>query len=97
MYANIKFITCMWKYSFKSALEYRVSSLFQIIATILNNSIYFIFWLIFFQNIVSINTYSLHDTLMQFSIVSSSFGICYAFWGNSANLSGIIVRGELDY
>lgn len=97
MFSNIKFVLRIWKYGIKAALEYRISFLLQTGATILNNSIYFVFWIIFFRNIISVNSYSLNDMLMQFSIVTGSFGLAYAFFGNSSGISRIIVNGELDY
>ena len=97
MLSNLKFVLKIWKYGLKSALEYRVSFLLQTGATVLNNSIYFVFWILFFRIITAVNSYSLDDMLMQFSIVTGSFGIAYAFFGNSSTISRTIVNGELDY
>ena len=97
MKSNIRFIVRLWKYSIKSALTYRVNFLVQAGATVLNNSIYFVFWIIFFSRVISVETYSLNDMLLQFSIVTGAYGVAYTFWGNSAGLARIIINGELDY
>ncbi len=97
MKSNLKFISLLWKYSMKSVLVYRVNFIIQAGATVVNNSIYFIFWLVFFSKIISVETYSLNDMLMQFSIVTAAFGIAYVFFGNSSGIAGIVINGELDY
>jgi ABC-type uncharacterized transport system, permease component len=35
--------------------------------------------------------------LMQFSIVTASFGLAYTFFGNSSGIARIVINGELDY
>ena len=81
-----------------SAMEYRASFITQIVFMFINNGIYFIFWLIFFNQFGAVQGYDISDIYLLFAIVAFSFGIGSMFAGNSgANLAYLIAQGRLDY
>lgn len=81
-----------------SSMEYRASFITQIVFMFINNGIYFIFWLIFFNQFGGIRGYDINDVYLLFAVVALSLGIGTLFTGNTgANLAYLIAQGRLDY
>ena len=97
MTRHLAFILALWKTNLLSAMEYRVSSLTQIVGMMLNNAIYFVFWIIFFERFEQINGWDLVDMLFLFGVVATGFGAGTYLFGNAVNLSSLIANGQLDY
>jgi ABC-2 type transport system permease protein len=78
-------------------MEYRASFLFQVLAMVLNNSAFIVFWLILFNQIGDdLNGYGFGDIMFLWALASTGYGIAVVFFGNSAFISKIIYNGELD-
>ena len=81
-----------------SAMEYRASFITQIVGMFLNNGIYFIFWLLFFDKFGAVRGYDINQIYLLFAIVALGFGLGTMFAGNTgASLAGLIAQGRLDY
>ncbi len=81
-----------------SAMEYRASFITQIVGMFVNNSIYFLFWLIFFDKFGTVRGYGVEDIYLLFAIVTLGFGLGTMFAGNTgANMAYLIAQGRLDY
>lgn len=94
---EISFLLAIWKANLQSNMEYRVSFLSQVIGMMLNNGIYFIIWVIFFDRFKSVQGWVLTDMYVTFGVTASAFGVVSLFFGNAFNLGDIITRGRLDY
>ncbi|GEK35464.1 ABC transporter permease [Kurthia sibirica] len=94
---ELNFLTHVWKLNFLSAMEYRVNFIIQIVMMILNNALYFIFWIIFFETFTAVNGWDLSNMLLLFSIVTTGAGIAFIFFGNATRLSSLIEDGQMDY
>lgn len=94
---ELKFLLAVWKANLQSAMEYRVSFLSQVIGMMLNNGIYFLIWVIFFDRFNAVRGWELTDMYVTFGITSSAFGLVSLFFGNAFNLGDIITKGRLDY
>lgn len=94
---EIKFLLAVWKANLLSAMEYRVSFLSQVIGMMLNNGIYFLVWVIFFERFETVRGWGLTDMYVTFGIVASAFGLVSLLFGNAFNLGDIITKGRLDY
>jgi ABC-2 type transport system permease protein len=97
MRTTLSFLLTLWKTNLLSAMEYRAAFLMQVFGMMLNNGIYFIFWIIFFDRFGQINGWGLLDTFLLYGIVALAFGAGTYLFGNSLHLAGIIANGELDY
>lgn len=97
MFRHFPFVFALWKANLLSAMEYRVSFLTQMVGMVLNNAIYFVFWIIFFARFEQINGWNLVDMLFLFGVVATGFGASIFLFGNSVQLSSIIASGQLDY
>jgi ABC-2 type transport system permease protein len=81
-----------------SAMEYRASFISQIVGMIINDGVYFVFWLIFFEEFGAVRGYVVQDIYLLFAIVTLGFGLAFTFAANTgANLAGLIAQGRLDY
>lgn len=63
----------------------------------LNNLIYFAFWIIFFARFEEINGWELVDMLFLFGVVATGFGAGTYLFGNAVRLSSLIANGQMDY
>lgn len=98
MKAELSFLRALTAVNLSSAMEYRASFLTQIVFMFINNGIYFVFWLIFFNQFGDVGGYNVGDVYLLFAIVAFSFGIGSLFAGNTgANLAYLIAQGRLDY
>lgn len=97
MFKEIKFLIFLWKTNIQAAMEYRVAFISQMIGMILNNGVYFIFWIIFFSRFKNLNGWQLSDMFLLFGVSASAFGLVAFLFGNYDSLSDIIAKGRLDY
>jgi ABC-2 type transport system permease protein len=95
--SEFKFLLAVWKANLQSAMEYRASFLSQMIGMILNNSIYFLVWVIFFDRFKNVRGWGLTDMYVTFGITASAFGLISLLFGNAFSLGEIITKGRLDY
>lgn len=94
---QLSFVLALWKTNLLSAMEYRVSFLTQMFGMMLNNAIYFVFWIIFFSRFEEINGWDLVDMLFLFGVVATGFGAGTYLFGNAVRLSSLIASGQMDY
>ena len=94
---EIKFLSALWKINLASAMEYRVAFISQSIGMILNDGVYFLIWIIFFDRFKDIRGWQLTDMFLVFGVSAGAFGLAGMLFGNAFNLGDIIVNGRLDY
>lgn len=96
--AEFRFLRSLMAVNLASALEYRVSFISQIVGMFINNGIYFLFWLLFFDRFGNVRGYELQDVFLLFTVVAMGFGLAFMFAGNAGPfLAEIIAQGRLDY
>jgi ABC-2 type transport system permease protein len=95
---ELKFLKTLAGINLSSAMEYRVSFISQIVGMLINNGIYFVFWLIFFQRFGTIRGYNISEIYLLFAIVTLGYGLSNMFAGNTGGtLAYLIAQGRLDY
>lgn len=94
---ELKFLLALWKANLLSAMEYRTAFLSQAIGMMVNDFMYFLIWIIFFDRFKDVRGWELHDMYLTFGVLASSFGLVSLLFGNAFNLSEIIMKGRLDY
>ncbi|MDQ3249189.1 MAG: ABC-2 family transporter protein [Chloroflexota bacterium] len=94
---ELTFLIALWKANLLAAMEYRVAFLAQAIGMFLNNAIYFLFWILFFQRFQTVRGWGLDEMLLLFAVVAVGFGLATFLFGNVLTLSTIISEGRLDY
>lgn len=94
---ELKFLLAVWKANLQSVMEYRGAFLFQVFGMMINNGIYFLIWVIFFDRFKDVRGWQLDDMFITYGIVASSFGLVSLLFGNAFNLGDVITKGRLDY
>jgi len=94
---EMSFLLALWKANLLAAMEYRVPFIFQVLGMILNNGVYFIFWMIFFDRFEQVRGWELRDMFLLFGVVAVSFGAGVYLFGNAVRLADLIAGGRLDY
>ena len=96
--AELTFLRALTAVNLSSAMEYRASFVTQIVGMFINNGIYFVFWLIFFNQFGTVRGYEMSDIYLLFAIATLGYGIGFMFAANSGtNLAYLIAQGRLDY
>lgn len=100
MLTEAKKMVCLvgnyFKLNLSAVLEYRISFMMQFFGMILNNASFAVFWWFLFERIPHIKGYGFQDVMILWALSSTSFGLCFIFFGNVRNLNEIIMKGELD-
>jgi len=89
-----------WAYvktSIKTAFEYRINFIIQIVSMALNDSMWILFWLIFFSKFQELNGWGMHDLMLLYSVLLIGFGASGILFGNRIEISKMIVEGRMDY
>jgi ABC-2 type transport system permease protein len=97
MVRELKFLLALWKNNLASVMEYRAAFLAQSFGMILNDGVYFLVWVLFFDRFKDIRGWQLTDMFLVFGVSASAFGLAGILFGNAFNLGEIIVNGRLDY
>lgn len=97
MLRELRFLTALWQANLQAAMEYRAAFLTQVVGMIVNNGLYFLFWIIFFERFEQVGGWGLREMVMLFAIAASSFGLGVYLFGNVISLSEVVAEGKLDY
>ncbi len=97
MRRELTFLIALWKANLLAAMEYRVTFISQVVGMMLNNAVYFVFWVIFFDRFKEIRGWGLEQIFFLFGVVAASFGLTAYLFGNAMELADVIANGRLDY
>lgn len=95
--SEILFLVELWKTNLASAMEYRANFISQVVGMIINDGIYFVFWLLFFDRFKIVRGWSMSDMVLLFAIITTGYGLAFVGFGNAQNLAELIAQGRLDY
>ena len=91
------FLIELWKTNLSSAMEYRANFISQVVGMIINDGIYFVFWLLFFDRFKVVRGWGMSDMVLLFAIITTGYGLAFVGFGNAMNLAELIAQGRLDY
>lgn len=94
---ELKFLLAVWKANLQSVMEYRVAFILQVFGMMINNAIYFLIWVIYFDRFKEVRGWGLNDMFVTYGIIASGFGLVSLLFGNVFNLGDVIAKGRLDY
>ncbi|MBI3740865.1 MAG: ABC-2 family transporter protein [Chloroflexi bacterium] len=97
MKKEITFLLHLWRANLIAAMEFRVAFLSQVIGMMLNNALYFLFWIIFFDRFQNVRGWGLNEMFILFGIVAVGYGAGVFLFGNVMQLADVIATGKLDY
>lgn len=91
------FLLALWKANLLAVMEYRIAFLSQVAGMALNNGIYFLFWVIFFDRFEQIRGWGLQEMFLLFGVVAVGIGLANFLFGNLLSISEVVAEGRLDY
>jgi ABC-2 type transport system permease protein len=95
--SEIGFIAHLIRLNLASNMEYRASFLMQAVGMFINNGIYFVFWLLFFDRFQQIRGYQIDQIYLLFAVVALGWGLAFTFAGNASRVAEMVAQGRLDY
>lgn len=95
--AELRFLASLWKANLLSAMEYRTSFVLQVAGMALNNAVFMLFWVIFFERFENVGGWGMLDLVRLYGVVAMAFGIGVTLFGNVLVLSDVISGGGLDH
>lgn len=84
------------KLNLRSHLEYRGAFFSQVVAMFINNSMWLIFWSLFFKRFPVLNGWDMKDVVTIWAVTAAGYGIASALCGNALLLPTVVLRGQLD-
>jgi ABC-2 type transport system permease protein len=97
MNRELKFLLALWQANLLSAMEFRASFISQTVGMMLNNAIYFLFWVIFFDRFKEVRGWGLNEMFLLYGLVAGGFGLCNLLFGNLTFIAEFVANGRLDY
>lgn len=83
-------------FNLKGNLTFRASFMLQVFSMVLNDTIWVLFWLIYFSRFPVVHGWHQSDALFLWGLTATAFGIMTVLFGNITNLGQIVASGELD-
>jgi ABC-2 type transport system permease protein len=90
------FVWSCWKLNLAGAMEFRISFLLTAGMMVINNTVWILFWGLYFQRFHVVNGWSLQDVMMMWAVSAGGFGLSAVLFGNTYRLASLIAAGQLD-
>ncbi len=92
-----RFLLAYVQLNLAAAMEYRASFIAQSLGMMLNDAVFFIFWVIYFARFPDTSGWGIRDVALVWAVAATGIGLAVALLGNSTRLSTLILQGDLDY
>ena len=93
----LKFLAAYVSTNLQVQMEYRASFLSQVLGMFINDGLWLAFWALYFTRFPMVNGWQREDVMLLWATLTFGFGMAMGPFGNTINLSQIIVQGQLDY
>ena len=97
LFADVQLVAAYARLNLQAAMEYRASFISQVFGMFLNDGIWLSFWWLYFTKFPVLGSWEREDVVVLWAVLATSFGVATGLFGNALGLSGIILRGDLDY
>jgi ABC-2 type transport system permease protein len=97
MRSSLALIGAYARANLEGALEYRTSFLSEVIAMAINDVMWLVFWIAFYERFPAVVGWQRPQVVALWAVLASGFGIAMALFGNCMQLAGLIARGEIDF
>lgn len=74
----------------------RLGTLLQVVFMLLNNVVFFLFWVILYSNVEQIGGFAIEDVAFIFATAASGYGLAVVLFGGTRHLSSAVSSGRLD-
>jgi ABC-type uncharacterized transport system permease subunit len=93
--AYLRFVGRYIGANLQGALEYRLSFVSQVVAMLITDLTWLIFWIAYFGAFPLVAGWDRTDIITLWAVVAVGFGLGAAFFGGAFRLSNMITRGEI--
>lgn len=93
----LAFVGAYFRANLNMALEYRASLISQVMGMFLNNTLWVIFWWLYFTKFPVLRDWTLEDVMILWSAVTFGIGLVFGFTANCLRIPQLVVQGQLDY
>lgn len=97
MRRNIRFVGYYLGLNLAGALEYRAAFIAQALGMFLNDAVFAVFWVLYFNRFPSVGGWEARDVGMVWAVAATSIGLATGLFGNCNRLATIVMQGQLDY
>ncbi len=80
----------------QSSMEYRVAFFVQVMTMIVTDCLWLFFWWTYFHQFPLVHGWQSTDIVILWSVSACGFGISVGIFGNTRQLSALIMKGGLD-
>jgi ABC-2 type transport system permease protein len=94
--AELRFLVALVATNLKSSFALRAAFWLQAAFMIANNTLYFVFWWIFFARFEEIRGWRVGDVTALYGITAFGYGAAVVFGGGFRELSNRVTSGDLD-
>jgi len=81
----------------QGALEYRLSFFSQVFAMLLNDAMWLVFWIAYFDKFQPVAGWGREEIVTLWAVAAAGYGLSTTVCGNLFRLARVIVQGELDF
>ncbi|OXM87377.1 hypothetical protein CF651_06550 [Paenibacillus rigui] len=92
----LAFVWSCWKLNLAGAMEFRLSFLMTAGMMVINNIVWILFWVLYFDRFQVVNGWSFQDVMMMWAVSAGGFGLSAVLFGNAYRLAPLIANGQLD-
>lgn len=95
--ASLRLLGAYLRANLQGALEYRASFASDVLSMLINNTMWIIFWVSFFERFPAVPGWGRPQIVTLWALVAAAVGLATTVFGNATRLAGLIARGELDF
>ena len=93
---TFEYIALLFPVAFKSAMKNRNAFYLLNSVMFIQNLLFFMTWVVYFNNFSNIRGWELPDVAAMFGLFAFSFGLAFLLFGGTLELGRAIIEGELD-
>jgi ABC-2 type transport system permease protein len=98
LFSSARFLARLIWFNLRGAMAYRAGFIAAVGFMVLNDTMWIVFWTMFFSRFPVIRGWTLEDVVTLWAVVAAGYGLAWGIFGN-ARPEGVrvIVSGRLDY
>lgn len=94
---NLAFVGAYLRNNLAAALEYRASTISQVLGMFINDTLWVLFWVLYFTKFPVLKGWTLEDVIVLWSAMTTSFGLVMGLFYNAMRIPVLVAEGQLDY
>src|SRR5437879_4046427 len=93
---TLRFIAAYFVANLQASMEYRTAFWASVLMMFINDGLWLLFWWSYFHQFPLVNGWQQNDVVVIWSVSALGLGLSNAVFGNTKNLTQLIMTGGLD-